>query len=142
MSLRSFHVLLVEDNAAHAKLATVAIERAPIATTVDRVSDGEEALAYLYRQAPFAEHVDVNLVLLDLKAPKVDGIEVLKRLKADPAMRTIPVVVLSSSMSRVEAEEAYHTHANSFLTKPVEYDEFQQMMDDLLVYWGRWNQPA
>lgn len=136
----SFHLLLVEDNPAHAKLATMAIQHAHLPASADRVTDGEQALAYLYRQPPYEQHQDVNLILLDLKAPKIDGIEVLKRIKADEQLRTIPVVVLSSSMSQSEALAAYRNHANSFLTKPLDFDEFQRMINDLVNYWSTWNQ--
>jgi CheY-like chemotaxis protein len=69
-------------------------------------------------------------------------LEVLRRVKADASLRTIPVVILSASMSKAEAAEAYRNHANSFLIKPLDFDEFQRMVNDLLVYWGTWNQPG
>jgi CheY-like chemotaxis protein len=140
--MRSFHLLLVEDNSAHAKLATMAIRGGPVPTTVKQVSDGEQALAYLTRQPPHQNRPDINLVLLDLKTPKVDGIDVLRQIKRTPDLRSIPVVVLSSALSESEAERAYRHHANSYLVKPLSFDEFQRMMNDLLVYWGTWNEPA
>ncbi len=138
---KPLHLLLVEDNAAHAKLATLAIQDGSVDVTVDRVVDGEQALAYLHRQAPYENHPDVDLVLLDLRAPRMDGTEVLRRVKSNPELRSIPVIVLSSTLSREEIEAAYRNYANSFLIKPLDFSQFQQMMKDLLTYWGTWNQP-
>jgi len=140
MVVRPFHLLLVEDNGAHAKLATMAIRGAPIPATVDRVIDGEEALAYLTRQPPHQARPDVDLILLDLMAPRMDGLELLRRIKATQELQSIPVVILSSSVSAAQAEQAYRCQANSLLVKPLEFDEFQRMMNDLLIYWGQWNQ--
>ncbi|GMU22394.1 MAG: hypothetical protein AMXMBFR13_24800 [Phycisphaerae bacterium] len=140
MVSKPFHLLLVEDNPAHAKLATMAITHSPVPATVDRVADGEQALAYLRGTEPYRDRPTPNLVLLDLKAPRMDGIEVLQQIKADERLRSIPVVILSSTLSRAEAERAYQNYANSFLTKPMDYEEFQRMMTDLLTYWGAWNQ--
>lgn len=142
MASRPFHVLLVEDNDAHARLATLAMERSPVDVSVDRVADGAEALAYLQYQPPHETHPPVNLVLLDLNAPRLSGIEVLRQAKTDPRLRAIPIVVLSASMSRTEAEEAYLNYANSYLVKPVDYNDFQAMVNDLLLYWATWNQGA
>jgi CheY-like chemotaxis protein len=142
MAVRPFHLLLVEDNPAHARLAQMAITSGPIPAVVEHVPDGEQALAYLRREPPHENRPRVDLVLLDLKAPKIDGVELLKRMKADPQLRAIPVVVLSSTISRAETENAYQNFANSFLTKPLDFDEFQRMINDLLLYWGTWNEPA
>lgn len=142
MAHRPFHLLLVEDNAAHAKLAAMAIANAPTPASVDRVPDGEQALAYLAGRAPFEDRLRPDLILLDLRAPKVNGIELLKVVKSDAGLRSIPVVVLSSAVSPADAQNAYHHHANSFLTKPLDYEEYQRMMSDLLRYWATWNQPV
>lgn len=138
---RVIHLLLVEDNSAHAKLATLAIESGTVPATVDWVTDGEQAFAYLRRDPPYEKRPDVDLILLDLRSPRMDGIEALRRIKADLDLRSIPVIILSSSLSRAEVEEAYRHHANSYLVKPLNFDEFQRMIRDLLVYWGVWNQP-
>lgn len=140
MAVRPFHLLLVEDNAAHARLATMAIRGASLPATVDRVTDGEEALAYLTRQPPHQDRAEVDLILLDLMAPRMDGIELLQRIRARQELQFVPVVILSSSVSDAQAEQAYRCGANSFLVKPLEFEAFQQMMNDVLVYWGRWNQ--
>ena len=142
MAVRPFHLLLVEDNSAHAKLATMAIRSGPIPATVERVVDGEQALAYLERQTPHQSRPEVDLILLDLMVPGMDGIEVLRRIKATPGLRFIPVVILSASLNPAQAEQAYRHRASSYLLKPLDYDEFQQMINDLLVYWGKWNQPV
>jgi len=137
---RAFHLLLVEDNAAHAKLAMMAIRSGTVPVTVDWVADGEQALAYLHRHPPHEKHPEVDLILLDLKAPRVDGFETLRQIKADPELRAIPVVVLSASLNKADMEEAYRNYANSYLVKPLDFDEFQHMISDLVTYWGTWNQ--
>jgi len=142
MAGRPFHLLLVEDNSAHAKLAAMAIRSGPIPATVERASDGHQALAYLNRQPPHEARPNVDLVLLDLMVPGLDGIEVLRRIKTTQDLRYIPVVILSASLNPAQAELAYRHRASSYLVKPLNFDEFQQMINDLLVYWGKWNQPV
>src|SRR5690606_31799947 len=121
-------------------LALLAIHNGPIAASADRVEDGEQALAYLYRQPPYHDHRNVDLILLDLKAARIDGVEVLRRIKADPELRALPVVVLSATLSQEDIDAAYRHHANSFLVKPLDFNEFQCMVNDLLTYWSQWNQ--
>jgi CheY-like chemotaxis protein len=142
MAVRPFHLLLVEDNDAHAKLATMAIRSSPIPATVERAADGRQALGYLTREPPHQARPEVNLILLDLVVPRMDGIEVLRRIKAVRELRFIPVVILSASLNPAQAEQAYRHRASSYLVKPLDYDEFQRMMNDLMVYWGKWNQPV
>jgi CheY-like chemotaxis protein len=139
---RPFHLLLVEDNSAHAKLAALAIRNGPIPATVDRVSDGLQAMAYLKRQPPHEARSKVDLVLLDLSVPGMDGMEVLRRMKTAQDLRHIPVIILSAGVNPAQAAAAYRHRANSYLVKPMDYDQFQKMINDVLVYWGRWNQPV
>ena len=103
MAVRPLHLLLGEDNSAHARLATMAIRGASLPATVDRVIDGEEALAYLTRQPPHEARADVDLILLDLKAPRMDGIELLQRIRATQELQSVPVIILSSSVSESQS---------------------------------------
>ncbi|GMU24683.1 MAG: two-component system response regulator [Phycisphaerae bacterium] len=143
MESRSTHFLLVEDNNAHAKLVILQLADPQAGITVDRVSDGSEALDYLQGKGSFASRSRrPDVVLLDLKLPKVDGHEVLRQLKSDESLRTIPVVVLTTSTAHVDKTLAYENFANSYLTKPLDFDKFQEMMESIKLYWSRWNQPV
>jgi CheY-like chemotaxis protein len=132
--------LLVEDNNAHAKLVTLQLSDPHANVIVDRVTDGAEALDYLYRRGRFADRERPDVVLLDLKLPKVDGHEVLRQVKSDENLKLIPVVVLTTSTAEVDKGKAYANHANSYITKPLNFDDFQDMMDSLKHYWSSWNQ--
>jgi CheY-like chemotaxis protein len=104
---------------------------------VDRVCDGAEALDYL--RSPKKPRPDV--VLLDLNLPKVDGHEVLARIKESPDLCTIPIVVLTTSDAEIDRLRAYREHVNSYLVKPIDFERFRQMVRELSLYWGVWNQP-
>ncbi len=141
MNARPVQVLLVEDDDAHAQLVELVFSEHRIAGSLDRVVDGEEALAYLQNQGPYAGRPRPDVILLDLKLPKVDGHEVLARIKSDDAFRRIPVVILTTSAAPLDRRLAYGNYANSYLTKPLEFDKFQKMVKDLGIYWSVWNQP-
>jgi CheY-like chemotaxis protein len=126
----------------HAELIQMTLAESRIGNTFDRVSDGEEALAYLRREGAYTNKPQPDVVLLDLKLPKVDGHEVLAQIKSDESLRRISVVVLTTSQSEADKVKAYYNHANSYLTKPIDFGRFQQMVKDLELYWGVWNQPA
>jgi CheY-like chemotaxis protein len=136
------HFLLVEDDDAHALIAMRTLQRNRVANTIDRVADGEAALAYLRRQPPYADRPRPDVILLDLKLPRVDGHEVLAGIKEDPDLRDIPVVVLTTSDAETDRMRAYSHHANSYLVKPIDFERFRQMVDDLCLYWGVWNRPS
>lgn len=140
MNVRSTHFLLVEDNNAHAKLVMLQLSDGQSNVIVDRVSDGSEALEYLRGQGNYAGRRRPDVILLDLKLPKVDGHEVLRQLKSDEELKLIPVVVLTTSTADTDKELAYSNHANSYITKPLDFDEFQQMMESVKHYWASWNQ--
>ena len=141
MSSRPTRFLLVEDDDAHAELVRMAIAENQISNPVDRVSDGEAALAYVRREGSYANRLPPDIILLDLKLPKIDGHEVLNQLKADEKLRAIPVVVLTTSAAETDKAKAYYRHANSYLVKPVDFGKFHQMIKDLKLYWCVWNEP-
>lgn len=135
-------VLLVEDNPAHAELITRNLEKHRVANQIHHVADGEAALNFLFRRGEFTDpdaSPRPNVILLDLRLPKVDGLEVLKEVKASDQLQHIPVVILTTSKEEKDIVEAYEHHANSYLVKPVDFPKFEQMMNDLGFYWLGWN---
>lgn len=135
-------ILLVEDNPDHAELVKRSFEDHRVANRLVHVSDGETALDYLFRRRHFAEPEAAprpHVILLDLRLPKVDGLEVLSQVKASPDLRHIPVVVITTSATDRDLTEAYDLHANSYLVKPVDFGQFTRLMDDLGFYWLAWN---
>ncbi len=135
------HFLLVEDDNAHAELVTMSLVENNVANTIQRVSDGEQALMYLKREGEYADADRPDLILLDLKLPKIDGLEVLERIKSDDDLHSIPVVVLTTSSHERDVNTAYNNYANSYLTKPVDFSQFHKMIRDLGLYWSVWNAP-
>lgn len=133
--------LLVEDDDDHAQLVTRSLENNRITNRIDHVKDGAEALAYLFREGKYQNQILPDIVLLDLKLPKVDGHEVLRRIKNDPQLRMIPVVILTTSAAETDREKAYKEYANSYLVKPLDFESFRKMTEELNLYWGVWNQP-
>ena len=136
-------ILLVEDDPAHAEIVRRNFVNFRMANRLMHVADGQQALDYLFRRAEFQDPVRSprpNLILLDLRLPKVDGLEVLKTVKDDAGLASIPVVVLTTSAGEVDMAKAYGSHANSYLVKPVDFPEFLKLMDALGYYWLVWNQ--
>jgi CheY-like chemotaxis protein len=141
MSHKPVHFLLVEDDDDHAELVAIALKAENgTSKTVDRVSNGEEALAYLRKQGKYVSKPRPTVVLLDLKLPRVDGHDVLAAMKADPELRSIPVVVLTTSQSQEDKVKAYGNYANSYLAKPMDFGEFSRMVREMTHYWAAWNQ--
>ncbi|HEX2991264.1 MAG TPA: response regulator [Anaerolineales bacterium] len=135
-------VMLVEDNADHAELVIRTLEEHRIANRVHHFLDGQSALDYLFQRGEYsdpARAVRPHMILLDLRLPRVDGIDVLRTIKEDDNLKTIPVVVLTTSEAEKDVAKAYYNHANSYLVKPVGFEEFRQLMDDLGFYWLGWN---
>lgn len=135
-------ILLVEDNMAHAELIMRSLSEHRIASRIFHVRDGEAALYYLFRQGPYADPLTSprpHVVLLDLRLPRVDGLEVLQEVKNAERLRAIPVVILTTSEAERDVTMAYAQHANSYLVKPIEFAKFTQLMDDLGFYWLGWN---
>jgi CheY-like chemotaxis protein len=131
-------ILLVEDNPADVELTLRALRKANLANPIHVAADGAEALDYLFGTGKDEAKSDAHhprVVILDLKLPKVSGLEVLRRIKADPATRTIPVVVLSSSREAPDVKEAYALGVNSYIVKPVDFEKFVEAVGTLGMYW-------
>ena len=138
-------ILLVEDNPDDAELTRRAFEKNKIANQLVHVTDGEEALEYLFATGRYASRSgDSNptVVLLDLKLPKVSGLEVLQKLRAEARTRRLPVVVLTSSNEERDLVASYELGANSFIVKPVEFDSFARAVTEVGLYWMLLNRPA
>jgi CheY-like chemotaxis protein len=131
--------LLVEDDEDHAQLVIRSLDNHRIGNRIHHVSDGAAALAYLFADPQDRKIPLPDIILLDLKLPKVDGHEVLRRIKSDPQLRVIPVVVLTTSAAESDRARAYAEHANSYLVKPLDFNNFRKMAEDLNLYWGVWN---
>ncbi len=142
MRERALRLLLVEDDDDHARLVQLAAAEVEVAPRIERARDGNEALEYLHRTNGYAGRPRPDLILLDLDLPVVKGHDVLARIKDDSDLRTIPVVVLTSSDNHADKTTAYRHHANGYVVKPADCDEFGQMIRDLCRYWGCWNQVA
>ncbi|MEM7230005.1 MAG: response regulator [Planctomycetota bacterium] len=138
--MKPIHFLLVEDDDDHAQLVLRAMERTRIETSIDHVNDGTHAMHYLRREPPYESAARPDVVLLDLKMPEMGGHDVLKNIKADPVLQSIPVVILTTSAAESDRASAYSHHANSYLVKPLDFDCFQDMIEDLSLYWAIWNQ--
>lgn len=135
-------VMLIEDNADHAELVIRSLENHSIPNKVVHFLDGQSALDFLFRRG---EHADKaapprpHIILLDLRLPKLDGIDVLRTVKENEDLKTIPVIVLTTSEAEKDVIRAYSNHANSYLVKPVGFDEFRRLMDYVGNYWLGWN---
>jgi CheY-like chemotaxis protein len=142
LSGEPLHILLVEDNEAHAELVIRGMRDQQVANRIHHVPDGEKALDYLFGRGAYADptiNPRPNLVLLDLRLPRVDGLEVLKIIKSTPELLRIPVVVLTSSDAENDIAKSYDYHANSYVVKPLDFKTFTKLMRDLGFYWLGWN---
>ena len=140
----AIEILLVEDNPNDGELTMRALKKNHLANQVFWVKDGAEALEFLFATHRYADRAleqRPKVILLDLKLPKVDGLEVLRQLKADERTKVIPVVVLTSSREERDVIESYRLGVNSYIVKPVEFDKFTQSVSDLGLYWVLLNEP-
>ncbi len=128
-------VLLVEDNPGDVRLTREALKEGKVRNNLSVAPDGVEALAFLRRQGRYAGAPRPDLILLDLNLPKKDGREVLEEIKADPALRTIPVVILTTSEAERDIARAYDLHANCYITKPVDLDQFITVVKSIEDFW-------
>jgi CheY-like chemotaxis protein len=135
-------ILLAEDNSKDVELTVTALQKNNIANQVIVVRDGAEALDYLNRQGQFAHRGEANpaVILLDLKMPKVDGLEVLRRVKADDKLKAIPVVILTSSREDRDLVEGYRLGVNAYVVKPVRFNDFLEAVSHLGVFWALINE--
>jgi CheY-like chemotaxis protein len=143
--LKPIELLLIEDNPQDLELALLALNQGNFPPRIHVSRDGAEALDFIFCQGPYADRNIANqpkLILLDLKLPKIDGLEVLKRLKEDPRTTMIPVVVLTSSKEQSDLVESYKLGVNSYIVKPVNFERFTDAVRDLGLYWMRLNQPV
>ena len=137
MTHHEVEILYIEDNPADVELTLVALRRSKLANRIQIARDGAEALDFLFCRGAHAEREFAvpKMVLLDIKLPKVDGIEVLHAIREDERTRMIPVVVLTSSNEQKDMVESYELHVNSYIQKPVEFDQFQEVVRQLGLYW-------
>jgi CheY-like chemotaxis protein len=145
MSGRALNILLVEDNPDHAELVRRSLEGFDTASLLHHVEDGETALDYIFGAGGYADRVRFpapDLVLLDLRLPRMDGLEVLRHVKSHPTLHRTPIVVLTTSDAERDVAAAYEYHANSFVTKPVDLSRLSQLIQDLGFYRPAPNDPA
>jgi CheY-like chemotaxis protein len=131
----TFDILLVEDNPGDARLAQEALKEGRMTSRLKVVVDGVEAMSYLRREGGYTDVPRPNLVLLDLNLPRKDGRQVLAEMKADPELRRIPVVVLTTSQAGQDILRSYDLHANCYITKPVDLDRFIAVIRSIEEYW-------
>ncbi|HET6243453.1 MAG: response regulator [Bacteroidetes bacterium] len=143
MDIYQKEILLVEDNPNDAKLVIMALKQDKVANNIIHVKDGEEALDFIFSKGSFSDRSTDNfpcLILLDLKMPKVDGIEVLQKIKADNLTKNIPVVIFTSSREDPDIKKCYELGVNSYIVKPMEFDQFAKVVKEVGFYWVLINQ--
>jgi chemotaxis family two-component system response regulator Rcp1 len=131
----SFQVLLVEDSLGDVRLTQEAFREVDPSIPIHVASDGVEAMAFLEREGAYALSPRPNLILLDLNLPKMDGREVLARVKGSKTLKTIPTIILTTSEAKVDIEKSYQLHANCYLVKPVQFDEFEDLIKSINDFW-------
>ena len=142
--INQVEVLLVEDNIHDAEMTIRALKKVNLSNNLVHVKDGEEALDFVFARGKFADRKTVNqpkVILLDIKMPKVDGIEVLRQLKSSESSKTIPVVIMTSSKEEQDIISSYQLGVNSYVVKPVDFEGFAKAVSELGLYWLLTNQP-
>jgi len=132
---KEIRILLVEDNEGDVVLTLQALKKANISNGVDVVTDGEQALLYLRKKGKYATAETPDLILLDINLPKVDGMEVLEEVKNDETLKIIPVVILTTSDSENDILKSYNNHANCYITKPVDFRKFMEVVQMIKEFW-------
>lgn len=143
MNGKPITILLVEDDPAHAEIVRRNLENARVANLINWVADGQEALDYLRRIGKYHDpgsSPTPGLILLDLRLPKIDGMEVLSTIKSDAKLSLIPVVILTTSAAESEVARAYKNHVNSYVVKPLDLNKFTALLDVIGYYWLVWNE--
>lgn len=135
MTARPLEILMVEDNPADVRLTQLAFKEGKIHNTLSIAKDGVDAMAFLRRLAPFDHAARPDLILLDLNLPRKDGREVLAEIKADPELRRIPVVILTTSRAETDVFKTYNLHANCYIVKPVDLDQFLSAIRQIEQFW-------
>lgn len=144
MTVKEVEVLLVEDNPSDQELTLRALKKKNLCNRIHVCGDGAEALDFLFGKGSYSDRTLADIpkvVLLDIKLPKVNGIEVLKQIKESKDLRSLPVVMLTSSKEGPDVQECYRLGANSYIVKPVDFDKFTQAVVDLGFYWLMTNEP-
>jgi len=139
MNVKAIKILLVEDNPDHIELTLRALKGNRVVNGIYVVKDGQQALDYMYRRGEYSDKSKAprpGLILLDVKLPKMDGFEVLRQLKKDPDLKSIPIIMLTTSSREEEVAKGYTEGANSYVTKPVNFSEFVQKIKDIQLYWA------
>jgi CheY-like chemotaxis protein len=132
---KEIHILLIEDNEGDIVLTIEALKEARINNTIDVVRDGEKAMSFLKKEGEFSAATTPDLILLDINLPKIDGKEVLANIKNDERLKVIPVVMLTTSDSEKDIFESYHNHANCYITKPVGFQSFIEVIHTIKDFW-------
>ncbi|MDZ7737582.1 MAG: response regulator [Bacteroidales bacterium] len=133
--LKSIDILLAEDNPGDADLAIEALEESKMKNRLFTVSDGQEALDFLYKKGKYQDMPRPDLILLDLNMPRVDGREVLKIVKEDKDLRSIPIVILTTSKAEEDIIKSYNLHANCYISKPLDLDKFIEVVNNIEDFW-------
>ncbi|WP_052347990.1 response regulator [Imhoffiella purpurea] len=135
-------ILLIEDDPAHAEIVRRNLERCGIANALQHAKDGQEALDYLFHQGRYTDLASAprpQVILLDLHLPKIEGLDVLRQIRASEELNGVPVVVLTTSASEPDVEQAYAYRASSYLVKPLDFDKFTRLIESFSHYWLTWN---
>jgi CheY-like chemotaxis protein len=139
---QALNILFIEDDPAHAEITLRNFKKNRISNHVVHLSDGQQALDYLFRQGEYKdpEHSPKpDLILMDLRLPKVDGMEVLEKIKEDECLKNIPTVILTTSDAELDISKAYNYNVNSYLVKPLDLDKFSKLIETFGFYWVVWN---
>ena len=134
-SSNAISILMIEDNPGDVRLTREILRDAKVINTLVSVKDGVEALDYLYRQAAYADAPRPDLILLDLNLPRMSGLEILKKIKSDPDLKIIPVVILTTSQAEQDILAGYQAYANAYITKPVSLDQFNRIVQAIEGFW-------